>query len=169
MAWVRIDDSWLNHAKVMQARAAGGWGALGVWCGALTWANQQRSDGIVPASWVVLNNAQAEANVLVEAGLWAVVEDGWAFHDYCDYQPSRAEIEAKSEQRAAAGKRGGSKSQANRKQTPSNFQADGNPVPKPKPNPSALTEQRSARTNVSEKSLRNKRRLGLVAGEGSAA
>ena len=169
MAWVRIDDTWLNHPKVMEARAAGGWAACGVWCGALTWANQQRSDGHVPTSWVVLNNAQAEADVLVEAGLWVVVEDGWAFHDYAEYQPLKAEIEAKSEQRAAAGKRGGSKSQANRKQTASNSEANVNPVPVPKPNPSALTEQRRARSSSSEKSLRNKRRLGLVAGEGSAA
>jgi hypothetical protein len=119
----------------------------------------------------VLNNAQAEADVLVEAGLWRVVEDGWAFHDYAEYQPLKAEIEAKSEQRAAAGKRGGSKSQANRKQTASNLEASVNPVPVPvpKPNPSALTEQRGRRSVVSEKSLRNKKRLGLVAGEGSAA
>ena len=169
MAWVKVDDSWLNHAKVMQARAAGGWAALGVWCGALTWANQQRSDGVVPASWVVLNNAQAEADVLVDAGLWVVVEDGWAFHDYCDYQPTRAEVEAKTEQRAAAGKRGGSKTQANRKQTASNFQVSGNPVPVPVPDPSALTEQRRARSSRSEKSLRNKKRLGLVVEKGSAA
>jgi hypothetical protein len=169
MAWVRIDDTWLNHPKVMHARAVGGWTALGVWCGALTWANQQRSDGHVPTSWVVLNNAQADADVLVEAGLWVAVDDGFVFHDYSDYQPTRAEIEAKTEQRAAAGKRGGSKSQANRKQTASNSEANVNPVPVPKPNPSALTEQRRARSSSSEKSLRNKRRLGLVAGEGSAA
>ena len=180
MAWVRIDDTWLNHPKVMQARATGGWSALGVWVGALTWANQQRSDGHVPTSWVALNSAQADADVLVEAGLWVAVDDGFVFHDYSDYQPTRAEIEAKTEQRAAAGKRGGSKSQANRKQTgsdsqanrkqtASNSEANVNPVPVPKPNPSALTEQRRARAVVSEKSLRNQKRLGLVVEKGSAA
>jgi hypothetical protein len=117
----------------------------------------------------VLNNAQAEADVLVEAGLWVVVEDGWAFHDYAEYQPLKAEIEAKTEKRAAAGRRGGSKSQANRKQTASNSEANVNPVPNPKPNPSALTEQRGRRSVVSEKSLRNKKRLGLVVEEGAAA
>jgi hypothetical protein len=45
----------------------------------------------------------------------------------------------------------------------------GNPVPVPVPDPSALTEQRRARSTSSDKSLRNQKRLGLVAGEGSAA
>ena len=165
MAWVRIDDGWLNHQKVMHARALGGWSALGVWAGALTWANQQRSDGLVPTSWVALNNAQAEADVLVQAGLWVVVEDGWAFHDYSEYQPTRAEIEAKTEQRAAAGKRGGSKRQANAKQNASDLEAKVNPVPVPKPNP--LTPLRGVNTRgFSAKEVRTRQRLGLDQAKG---
>lgn len=169
MAWVKIDDGWLNHHKVLTARATGGWAALGVWAGALTWVNQQRTDGFLPKSWVALNGADAEIAVLVDAGLLVedAARDGWQFHDYADYQPTRAEIEAKSEQRAAAGKRGGSKSQANRKQTASNLEASFNPVPVPEPvTPLSGVNARG----VSPKEARTRKRLGLEAeGPGGTA
>ena len=37
--------------------------------------------------------AQA-AGELVRVGLWDVVPGGWAFHDWADYQPLAAEVEA---------------------------------------------------------------------------
>lgn len=162
MAWVRIDDGWLNHHKVMTARANGGWAALGVWAGALTWVNQQRTDGFLPASWVALNNAAEEIAALVDAGLLVEdgARDGWQFHDYAEYQPTRAEIEAKSKQRSDAGKRGGSKSQANRKQTASGTKANLNPVPVPGP----VTPLRGVNTRgLSAKEIRTRQRLGLNA------
>jgi len=166
MAWVKIDDGWLNHHKVLTARANGGWAALGVWAGALTWVNQQRTDGFLPASWVALNGASDEIAALVDAGLLVedASRDGWQFHDYADYQPTRAEIEAKTEQRAAAGKRGGSKSQANRKQTASNLEATSNPVPVPGPvtTPNGVVSA----TRISAKEARTRKRLGLEVVEG---
>lgn len=40
----------------------------------------------------IRNPAKAAAE-LVEAGLWNVVGDGWAVHDYTDHQRSKARIE----------------------------------------------------------------------------
>jgi hypothetical protein len=118
-----------------------------------------------------LNGASDEIAALVDAGLLVedASRDGWRFHDYADYQPTRVEIEAKTEQRAAAGKRGGSKSQANRKQVVSKRQAEANPVPVPVPVP--VTPLRGVNTRgVSSKEARTRKRLGLEAeGQGGDA
>ena len=161
MAWVKIDDGWLNHHKVLTARATGGWAALGVWAGALTWVNQQRTDGFLPASWVALNGASDEIAALVDAGLLVedASRDGWRFHDYADYQPTKAELEAQSQQKRSAGRAGG-------KQSASRRQAEVKPVPVPEP----VTPLRGVNTRgVSPKEARTRKRLGLEADEGGAA
>lgn len=81
---------------------------------------------------------------LVEAGLWEEAEDGsgWTVHDFLDFNPSRADAEALSRRRAAAGAIGGarkaarkprSRPLANGKQPPSNGVAKLYPVPEPVP------------------------------------
>ena len=162
MAWVKIDDGWLNHHKVLTARANGGWAALGVWAGALTWVNQQRTDGFLPASWVALNGASEEIAALVDAGLLVedASRDGWQFHDYADYQPTKAELEAQSQQKRSAGRAGG-------KQSASKRRAEVKPVPVPEP----VTPLRGVNTRgVSPKEARTRKRLGLEAeGPGGTA
>lgn len=163
MAWAKLTDDWLSHPKVMSARAEGGWSALGVWAGALTWVNQQRTDGFVPESWVRLHNGIEEAAVLVKVGLWHedASRDGWQFHDYADYQPLRAELEAKSQQKRSAGQAGG-------KQTASRRAANGKPVPEPVPEPVTPLRGVSGASN-SEKAVRNRKRLGIEPTGGNAA
>jgi hypothetical protein len=89
MSWVRIDDKAWSHPKL--AGLSGN--AVRLWLFALCWCNQQESDGHVPATMLrVLGASPKVAAELVAAGLWEVVEDGWQFHDYLNYQPSREQL-----------------------------------------------------------------------------
>lgn len=176
MAWVRIDDSFASHPKVVAAGPL----AMAMQVAALCYCNRELTDGFVPravartlldwqieredgrlfdvgvtcgmqgddvsCSWVI--------DVLVEAGMWEVVDGGYLIHDYLEYQPSRAQVESEraslSEKRAAAGRLGGlttqSKRQATLKQTASNdlskpeANAEQKGSPKPVPNPTSTRE-----------------------------
>lgn len=139
MAWFKADDRIMEHPKFLAARAKGGHSVIGVWFEAGTWANGQMTDGFIPRSWAILNNAETEAGVLVEVGLWHedAARDGWQMHDYSDYQPTREELENKREKDLERKRRGGSK----RKTTDSARNPDGiqrrsiSPVPVPEPEP----------------------------------
>jgi hypothetical protein len=54
------------------------------------------TDGFVPRAQVRkladLDDAQAQAKQLVNAGLWEAVDGGYQIHDYLDYNPSRDDV-----------------------------------------------------------------------------
>lgn len=92
MAWVRIDDSFPDHPKALQA------GPLACWlyvCG-IAYANRHLTDGFIPARQVSrlidAKKADALAAALVEAELWEAVDGGYQVHDYLDYQPSAEKV-----------------------------------------------------------------------------
>ena len=127
MPFVRLDDQWLENPKVAQAGTL----AAHLYSAGITYSNRHLADGFVPAGilnrlcdWTGISqdgeqvtNQQLAAR-LVEHGLWLETKGGWMIHDYFDFQPSKAEVEAKrvtvSDKRKAAGSKGGSKAQANR-------------------------------------------------------
>jgi len=127
MPFVRLDDQWLENPKVAQAGTL----AAHLYSAGITYSNRHLADGFVPAGilnrlcdWTgISENDEQVTNTLlaarlVEHGLWLEVKGGWMIHDYFDFQPSKAEVEAKrltvSDKRKAAGSKGGSKAQANR-------------------------------------------------------
>lgn len=121
MAWVRVDDQFPDHPKVIALDLA----SSGLWLHGLCYANRHLTDGFVPAALVRRvgdETAEAAAARLVSAGLWEPVDGGWVVHDYAEYQRSREEIESVSGKRAEAGRAGG---MAKAKQTASNRQANG--------------------------------------------
>src|SRR5690606_7095075 len=86
--------------------------------------------------------------LLVDAGLWDEVEDGYVIHDYTDYQPTKEQVEEERRKKSEAGRLGGQASAQARaqagasptaKQTAtkrsSKTQAKSNPVPVPVPVP----------------------------------
>lgn len=123
MVWVRLEDDYRDHPKMEGVDAH----AELLWIRGLAYANRFRTDGFVPPSVVTrlgqdlsgivleLSRNWSEpvrriygrplANRLVRAGLWLPVEGGWMIHDYCDYQPTKAELAeraAKTRARVAA-------------------------------------------------------------------
>lgn len=99
MAWFKVDD---HLAHNMKAIAAGNT-ALGLWVRAGSWACQQLTDGFVPTTMVTaLGGTDADAAALTEAGLWHIVDGGWVFHDWAEYQEDSGKVK---ERRAAARER----------------------------------------------------------------
>lgn len=91
MAWVRLDDQFHDHPKVVDAGPL----AEALFFRGLTYAARYLTDGFVPAG--VLRrmgdmDAVAEAGRLVACGLWETTEGGWLIHDYLDYQPSKERV-----------------------------------------------------------------------------
>jgi hypothetical protein len=145
MSWFKIDDKMTFHHKVLKAGNA----AIGAWAriGALVSLHQR--DGFIDRKSALTIATLKELSRLQEAGLLDVVEGGYRMHDFLDYNPTAAEVQAKRDARAEAGKRGGLRSaevraQANAKQLlerssskpQANEEAKLNPVPtRPDPDP----------------------------------
>lgn len=99
MAWARVDDG--LHKSVKWRRASKG--ARALWTTSLSWAMDELTDGYVPHDLLsYLGGTKADAKSLVDCGLWIELKDGWQFHDWADYQPSRAKV---IEERAKARER----------------------------------------------------------------
>lgn len=130
MPWFKVDDALAFHMKTLAA----GNQALGLWVRAGSWSMQQLSDGFVPASMVTaLGGGHKDAKALIHAGLWHQVDGGFQFHDWAEYQPTRAEVEAErvatrervKKHRAKQGGNGDSNGVSNGVSTP----APSRPVP----------------------------------------
>jgi len=175
MAWFKVDDRFAEHPKVLHARALGGFGPLGLWLAAGTWSNTHLTDGFIPEPWVQINQGTEFAEFLVDAGLWLRVEGGWEFKDFTEYQPSKAEVEAKraetSAARSAAGKASATKRQQSGNKRGTNREQTFNPVPVPVPEPEprgSLSTRESTRERTKKVSpieqRRNDRRQRLQGG-----
>jgi hypothetical protein len=97
MSWVKLDDKFTGHTKVLAAGPEAAWLHIEGLC----YCAQQETDG------VILNAALAKltqyskpkaaklADRLVEVGLWERNGTGYAIHDYLEYNPSKASLEEK--------------------------------------------------------------------------
>lgn len=102
MAWVKLDDQFPDHPKVVQA------GPLAAWlyvCG-LAYCARYLTDGFIPAAQVRkladVDDVTPLVTALVAVGLWRECEGGYEVHDYLDYNPPAAKVRA---ERAANAKR----------------------------------------------------------------
>jgi hypothetical protein len=126
MAWFRVDDSLAMHPKVLAAGAR----AMGLWTLAGSWSSYYLTDGFIPRHVVgFLGGKQADADKLVQVGLWRAADGGYLFHDWHKYQPTSTEVRsdraAKHESKVKAGKLGGIASGvARRKHEPSRSEAE---------------------------------------------
>ena len=118
MAWVRIDDEFYSHPKVAALRSDVMLACIGLHTLALCWCNHKLTDGRIPLNQVhrlagdlslalPSGNPHALINELLRVGMWEPLdEDSYQIHDYLDYQPSRAQIQAVREAKSEAGKKG---------------------------------------------------------------
>lgn len=144
MGWVKLDDQFYRHPKVLQAGPLAGW--LHV-C-ALNYAAQYLTDGFIPKAAVNGladftgddfpgggSSASEFVVNLVDAGLWSEVDGGYQIHDYLEYNPSREEVQ-KRRGADLERKRNGSGVAKDSDRNPGGVAADSmRPVPRPLPVP----------------------------------
>lgn len=89
MTWFKVDDGFLTHPKVYGIKS----GPLALWLRAGCWCAGELTDGRVPARALRgLEAKPAYVKELVDRGLWEPAADGFQFHDWLDYQPSRDQV-----------------------------------------------------------------------------
>jgi hypothetical protein len=113
MSWAYLDDQSTFHAKVVSA-GNGAWGAC---CRMITWSMAHLTDGKVPSRVAKLIASDDELADLIRVELVHELEDGAVLiHDFLDWNDSAKEIRKKREAKRKAGKTGGLRSGAARKQ-----------------------------------------------------
>lgn len=122
MTWVKMDDRYPDHPSVAGLTD----GAFRLWCTGIAYCSQHLTDGFIPEAvinrWGVKHADRAAAE-LIGAGRWRSNADGYEVVNYLAYQRSRAQVEALSEKRSKAGKKGATAKQLAR-QPASNLEAD---------------------------------------------
>ncbi|AMS02659.1 replication initiation protein [Gordonia phage Yvonnetastic] len=98
ITWFKIDDGFWSNEKVLGLSAEAGW--LWVRCG--SYSCQHLTDGYISSLALNLictcSDPVQLADELVQAGLWIRVQNGYEFHDWSEYQESRAEVLERREQ-----------------------------------------------------------------------
>lgn len=128
MTWTKVDDRLHSHPKIQQAWHADP-AALGLHLLALSHAGDYLTDGRVSEAFVrsLLPSAARRRRAIAAltapgpdggSGLWEPCETGWRIHDYLVDNPSREKVlqgrSERSEQAAAAGRKGATKRWKNR-------------------------------------------------------
>ena len=111
MAWFKVDDGFYTSQKVMRIPRSIRNEAVGAWILIGTWSADKMTDGLIP-DWVIADfDVSLEViDALFDAGLWLATDDGIQYHDWAEYQPTKAQLEAKREEthakKVAAGRKG---------------------------------------------------------------
>lgn len=142
MTWAKLDDSFPENIKISGLSDR----LFRLHVTAICYAARNLTDGEIPENQLrKLGGNQKLAKALSEAGLWETTSRGsYVIHDYLEYNPSRADVDAERERKRLAGQAGGQArakalAQARAKapvQAPANRSATGNsgaPVPVPVP------------------------------------
>jgi hypothetical protein len=93
VVWVRLDDRFPEHPKIMGLSSD----AFRAHIEALCYAGRNETDGAIPHQ---LASRLGHAEELLAAGLWERNGAGFHIHDFLDYNPSAAENRTKREQAA---------------------------------------------------------------------
>lgn len=102
--WVKVDDSFAEHPKVIEAGrhlgASGRGRVVAIWLVAMCHCNRNLTDGFIDEAtvrtWTLYDKRPLDvALVMADAGLMKRIDGGFRFHDYHDYQPSAEEVKAK--------------------------------------------------------------------------
>lgn len=94
MGWVRLDDNFADHPKVIGLSDT----AFRLFITGLCYSNRQLTDGLIPYQMVnawVGDNPEKPSDELEDQNLWERVDKGFMIRSYDEYQPTRDEVEKK--------------------------------------------------------------------------
>lgn len=102
MTWFKVDDGFWSHPKTLTLSK----GAVALWVRSGSYAGQHLTDGVISRHVLpILQGNDDEAAELVAAGLWLDHIEGYLFHDWHKYQPTKDKVEgdrARTAERVAA-------------------------------------------------------------------
>lgn len=102
MAWIKLDDSFGDHPKVVAAGPLAAW----LYVRGLCYCGRHLTDGFIPHAAVPTlgsfaagrTRPQGLAEALVKVGLWEASEGGYQVHDYGSYQRSAEQVRKEREE-----------------------------------------------------------------------
>lgn len=133
MAWVKLDDQFPDHTKVVSLSSD----AFRLHVSAMCYCSAQLTDGRVTPlvtrrlTWYV-TDTNAVINELVTARLWETAGDDYIIHDYLEYNPSASEV--KQQRKANADRQ--AKHRNDKRNTGSNSVSNASVTRPPTPSPS---------------------------------
>lgn len=93
MPWFRVDDGFMQHAKVLAIPRRDRMACVGLWVAAGTWSARNLKDGKVPFHVLdEIGGTERLAVELVKVGLWRRIKTGYIFHNWKEFQPTRADV-----------------------------------------------------------------------------
>jgi hypothetical protein len=113
MTWVRIDDTFVDHPKIIGLTDA----AFRTHVAGLCYCGRHLTDGNIPTGALRAIGPRKCAIELERAGLWERNDHGWQINDYLAYNPSKADVESERQRRREAGRLGGLRRAAKANQT----------------------------------------------------
>lgn len=107
MSWLKLDDQFVDHPKILRAaQELGGRHArpriIAAWVAAASYASRHLTDGFIASSAIgtVLAHERRPNELVaafVSASLWVEVEGGFEIHDYLEFNPSAAQVRKRRE------------------------------------------------------------------------
>ena len=95
MPWFKVDDGFASSEPVMRIKRRYRASVIGLWTLSGTWCAKELTDGRVPDHMIEeLACTKAQADLLVECGLWSKAPGGYVFVGWEKYQPTREKVEA---------------------------------------------------------------------------
>lgn len=97
MGWVRIDDNFADHPKVIGLSDS----AFRLFITGLCYANRQLTDGLIPYQIVnawVGDNIEKPSDELEDQELWERSDKGFLIRSYSEYQPTKEKVQKKREE-----------------------------------------------------------------------
>jgi hypothetical protein len=89
MSWIRLDDNFPNHPKIVGLNDQ----AFRLYISGLCYASHYLTDGLIIEPAMRRLDGADGVNELVEAGLWLKVAKGWQIASYGEYQTPKSEVE----------------------------------------------------------------------------
>ena len=103
MTWVKLDDAFPHHPKVVGLSD----NAFRTHVTALCYCGLYLTDGHVPTSALRQLGSRKAAIDLEACGLWIKTDHGWMIRDYLEYNPSKEQVNEERDRRREAGRIGG--------------------------------------------------------------
>jgi hypothetical protein len=147
MSWVRLDDNFADHPKVIGLSDS----AFRLYVEALCYANRYLTDGAIP--YVAFTNMHSPNGdqELIDSGLWEFDTENNCFliRSYTEYQPTKEKVSVKREQARERVKQFREKKRAHSENGETQMKRESYPSPT-QPNPTQPNPTTSTSTEVSD-------------------